>query len=346
MKTFKLWSCLVFCLLLLGLVASAPALAAEDIDQTKDVSLTLQAVYDGEALPGATFELYYVASATGNVVFKLAGDFASCPVSFSNLDIASWNAMALTLAGYAKDHSLKPLDQATTDAAGRLKFPATVSSLKPGLYLVTDGSCTVGDYQYEAAPFLICLPNRSSIDSAWEYSVTAYPKYTRREIVTPPISIHVQKLWDDKGYEDGRPEKITVKLLKDGKLYDRVSLSKSNNWRYTWDDLDATAEWLVVEITPDGYTMSVSRTDDTFLITNTIIPPIPPIEPPVEPPIPPIEPPVEPPLPPIEPPVEPPTPPELPQTGQLWWPVPALFAAGLLMILGWMWIRRKNSAND
>ena len=45
----------------------------------------------------------------------------------------------------------------------------------------------------------------------------------------------VRKVWVDDGVD--RPDSITVQLLRDGEVYDKVELKQSNQWVYTWDDL-------------------------------------------------------------------------------------------------------------
>ena len=88
-----------------------------------------------------------------------------------------------------------------------------------------------------------------------------------------------------------------LELLKNGAVYDTVKLSEENSWRYGWTDLPAMengqpVDWQVTELTPEGYTVTVSREGETFLVTNTGHGPQNPGEP------------------------------TLPQTGSLWWPVP------------------------
>lgn len=62
----------------------------------------------------------------------------------------------------------------------------------------------------------------------------------------------VRKVWVDDGI--GRPDSVTVQLLRDGKVRDEVELSQSNNWVYTWDRLDDDYNWSVLEAeVPDGY---------------------------------------------------------------------------------------------
>ena len=104
-------------------------------------------------------------------------------------------------------------------------------------------------------------------------------------------------------------------------IVDTVSLTAENNWRYVWDELDAGCRWEVVEKECPGYTVKVEKSGVTFTLTNTHVPSE---TPPKKP--------------------DPAAPkPRLPQTGQLWWPVPLLLQAGLgLLIVGLRQRRKKH----
>lgn len=77
----------------------------------------------------------------------------------------------------------------------------------------------------------------------------------------------VHKVWDDNGYP-GRPDSVTVHLLRDGKEYEEIELSKDNQWTYTWDDLDDRYDWSVKEDVPAGYEETYKTEDNTIFITN------------------------------------------------------------------------------
>ena len=112
-------------------------------------------------------------------------------------------------------------------------------------------------------------------------------------------------------------------------MADTVVLSEANDWEYTWDDLDADSQWRVVERdVPDGYTVTVEREGRVFIITNTKPDDTP--EPSESP----------------EPSTSPDEPEKLPQTGQLWWPVPLLFCAGLIFVAAGLIIRRRRGNSD
>jgi len=106
------------------------------------------------------------------------------------------------------------------------------------------------------------------------------------------------KVWNDSGYENIRPVKVSVQLYANGTSRgDVVDLSADNQWMKIWNDLpkyDAGGNeitYSVAEVNvPSGYTASVEKNrDNIFVITNTYTPII---TPPVEPPEKPIEPPV------------------------------------------------------
>ena len=55
------------------------------------------------------------------------------------------------------------------------------------------------------------------------------------------------KVWEDGDQETTRPESVRVQLLRDGEVYDTVTLSAENGWRHTWEDLSKQFVWQVIE---------------------------------------------------------------------------------------------------
>ena len=308
------------------------ALAYERIDIDQEASLTLQFNRDSTGFSGVEFQLYRVADVSDSARFVLSGDFASYPVSLDNLDSSGWRALAQTLDAYASRDGLVPMRSGRTDAAGKILF----DHLPTGMYLITGDNYVSGRYTYIPEAFMVSLPSLNQETDEWVYQASAVCKYSRDD--DPPeggggdpsdLSRKVLKIWKDDGNEAERPESISVQLLRNGQVYDTVTLNASNNWRYNWYELDDSDEWQVVENgTPEGYTVSISRQGITFVMTNTKTTPgdssggsgdpsgntgglsgfadsgwMGPI---------------------------------LPQTGVLWWPIPFMAAAGLILfIIGW-----------
>lgn len=135
---------------------------------------------------------------------------------------------------------------------------------------------------------------------------------------TPSFTtVGVKKVWDDQGHERNRPAGIEVRLLRDGQDCDTVVLSGSNNWSYTWSDLEEGHDWTVKEkYVPEGYRSVVTQNGGGFTITNVYAPPAP-------------------------------VAPKLPQTGQLWWPIPVLVGVGLMCwLIGFLLWKTRKKGNE
>ena len=75
------------------------------------------------------------------------------------------------------------------------------------------------------------LPGLDGKDN-WVYDVTADPKYGQeKEPGGNPdggtVRRQVLKVWEDDGTE-ARPESVTVQLLRNGEVYETVTLSEEN----------------------------------------------------------------------------------------------------------------------
>ena len=235
-KVWKRGLCAVLSLLTLCVLLPHAA-AAEAIDPERAGSLTIQAEREGQAIPGMGFAIYYAASVDPYGEYTLAGDFREDNVV---LDDQNWSAVARTLANIAQRDGRKPLDQGTTDENGRLTFPTGEGiRLTAGLYLVIASPRYHGSYTDRAEPYLVALPDLDREANCWVYDVTSLPKIGTT--YTPPSpaarEVRVLKVWSDAGNEEKRPESITVQLLKDGAVYDTVTLSAENHWAYTWTGL-------------------------------------------------------------------------------------------------------------
>lgn len=222
----------------------------------------------------------------------------------------------------------EPAASAVTDAQGRAVF----AGLAEGKYLLVGKSHPVGDQICEVEMSLLDIPGKDE-DGNILTNVTVEPKFSLKD--DTEIEYRIIKIWEDDG-SPSRPGEITVELFRNGALHSTVTIGKADSWRYSWTETDPAAIWTVVEAVPEGYSAACQRDGNTFVITNTLD-----AEQPSDP------------TGPSETPPEETDPPEttkpggskLPQTGQLWWPVPLLALAGLILfLLGW--IRRKESRDE
>ena len=324
MKMNKRLISICLSLLLVFMLLPVSALAAGRIDLDQDVSLTITYQDHGTPLSGAVFNIYLVATVNAYGELETTEQFKIFNVDIPGKADDTWRALASTLEGYVLRDNIAATDSGKTDRNGQIAFPTGGKRLTAGLYLVLGERHTQDGYRYDATPFMVMLPSLDKENNVWSYDVADSPKFDRSKIPgssgDDTITRKVLKLWEDKGQEKGRPEEVIVQLLRDGKVFDTVTLNAANNWRYTWTALDNGYSWTVVEKETDNYTVEVTQEGITFVVKNTHNEDIP---------------------------DEPPTPPKptLPQTGQLWWPVPVLIAAGLLFVVIGL-LRRRGAADE
>lgn len=302
--------------MLLSLLALVSALAlpvgAQSApDLTKPVSLTIHyANQDGSeriALSGVKFSLYLVARMGQGGALTAEPGFEN--YIFGN-SAADWKKTRDMLQSNFPA-GVTPVDKAKTDKNGDATFPSGSGKLVPGLYYIPGTKTEKKGWVYTTLPFLVSLPNY--FNNEWVYAQQVNAKSSREGTET---DITVIKVWKDSCHPKRRPEEITVTLLCDGEIADLddavVTLSKDNNWKYTWRDLDATCEWTVTEERVKDYNNPKVKKNGTIItVTNTCNRP------------------------------EHPRGGKLPQTGQLWWPVPVLLLAGLVLVIVGL-LRRKE----
>lgn len=264
----------VVLILAFGGAATKPQLSKNNF------ALTLEYIENGEPLSGAEFELYYVASVDESGKFSLTDEFAAYPVDVSSLEKDALNAAAQALAGYIKRDKIEPFDSGETDENGLLVFPNKKSELKDGLYLVSGKQTEKDGYTYKTEPFFVSLPCRSEESGAYLSQVTVSVKHSKEKKDGETTERKIIKNWkNDSGIK--RPQKVTVDLLKDGEVFQTVSLSAENNWRYEWKNLpkydkdELEIDWVAVEREVKDYNVSVSYSGETILLTNEYEPDFP-----------------------------------------------------------------------
>lgn len=168
---------------------------------------------------------------------------------------------------------------------------ASFTGLESGIYLVVGKEVFQDGVFYMPQVSLVSLSGDLSVDLKYEMS-------------DKPSRIHVLKVWK-KDNKKSRPKSIEVCLLRsDGIVVDKVVLNSDNQWSTTWDHLSTSYTYRVMETSvPSGYKESCTREKDTIVLTNTGSDKYR-----------------------VEKKDE-----VLPNSGQLWWPVPVLLFVGLVL---------------
>ncbi|MBO1005717.1 Cna B-type domain-containing protein [Pseudogracilibacillus auburnensis] len=152
-----------------------------------------------------------------------------------------------------------------TDVDGKVTF----DNLRPGRYKLTESKKFSAEYQdhWRVYEFNILLQNTKH-----EFSLGDIKNY---KLVDVPI----EKKWNDLWTEDAnaeRPAEITVDLLRDGKVFDNYKMKATENWKHTFEKLDAVDSsekryvYTVKEQAVKGYDSVVTGdVDGGFVVTNT-----------------------------------------------------------------------------
>lgn len=305
MKRFR------YCLMLLCvLLCSGGAFAAGEINLTADTSLTISAVYEQSPISGMQFDAYLISNVDdcGELTPTASFEDRKEELDIRGKNDSAWQSMAETLEReILLNESIKPSRSAVTDENGIAKF----TDIPMGLYLVIGTGVTRGDYVYTVSPFFVMLPEQDLTTNTWNYQVVANAKLSQNPL---EADYRVIKVWKDDCHKSQRPKYISIQLMCDGKAYgDPVTLPEDGRWEHTWENLEVNHKWTVTEKTQTGYAEPViEQKGYQFTVTNTCN--------------------------------KTGSTSKLPQTGQLWWPVPLLLCGGLILVAAGL-IRRKGSKN-
>lgn len=308
MKWIKKCFILLFILALLPLEVSA----AGAVDLTQGTSLTVYAKFDEKILQGMQLHAYLVSEMDDCGELTVTERFRAYEEA---LDIrgkndAAWQEMAETLEReISLDKTIEPDASVAADESGVARF----TGLTHGLYLIVADGVELDGYVYTNGPFFAVLPEQDLKENVWNYDVTAHAKPEQSPVRK---DYSVVKVWKDDCHKSQRPTSIQIRLMCDGEVYDTITLPEDGKWQHTWKDLDVNHKWTVTEEKQSGYAKpEITKDGTTFTVTNTCN--------------------------------------KsgktgggsLPQTGQLWWPVPMLISVGLLFIIAGV-IRRRGIRNE
>lgn len=293
-------------LLLLLTLLPLSVSAAGDIDGKRDTTLTVYALYDGTPITGMEMEVYRVASvdATGELtVLPTFADYREA-LDIRGENDTAWQQMAQTLERFLLREKIAPEETIPVNGKGIAAF----GTMAQGLYLLRADAVTLDGKVYAIAPCFLLLPGKTQEDT-WNYQVETWVKPSENPEFT---QITVVKNWLDNCTPAHAHPEVTIKLWHDGEVVDTVTLPKDGKWRYTWNGMSTLGNWEITEEAVEGYTQQkpIAQEGYTFTITNVC--------------------------------KSYKKPGKLPQTGQLWWPVPVLLCCGLFCLVMGAIRRRKE----
>jgi hypothetical protein len=320
---------------------------------------------DEKLAPGVESKIYLVATVDEKGIYTITDDFKGF---FEDLDFFNngfnydqWkecvvhtdegNSNTGAMETYIKEKGIEAVASGTSDDNGETLY----SNLTLGIYFVESGTYEKSDgFLHTFINFLYPVPILQKKDGQpleINYHPTASPKKARTEI---DVHCGIKKQWDDSS-SNNRPATVSFRVYVDGveAEWSPITLSSENDWQYNWTD-KGNPKYTVEEINnPEGYRPEITLKQvgpHEFIYTcvnhySGDNPPPPPDNPPPDNPPPDNPPPTNPPS---NPPGFPGLPAvlgavralpqvlgarRLPQTGQLWWPLPILVIAGIFFIV-------------
>ena len=273
----------------------------------------------------------------------------------TGVNAGGWNTGGLE--AYIEEKQISPVNEndGVSDENGKTQY----SGLELGVYFVVSDSIIIGDYEHSFINFVYPVPILEKPTTGGNLIINYAPEASPKKAKIGVVHCEIRKQWEDGGYTQFRPQSVTFQIYSGDELIDTVTLDSSNNWQYNWLHKGFVDNFTIKEVPVDGYTSRVTVTqipgthDYTYTCVNGYNPPPdnpPPDNPPPDNPPPDNPPPDNPP--PTNPPSNPPGFPglpavlgavralpqvlgarRLPQTGQLWWPLPILVIAGIFFIV-------------
>lgn len=230
-----------------------------DFNKKGKLNITLTDKEENKAIEGAELTLYKIANVSEKD-YHLYYEYVegiNCNASLDNLESST---LTNEINSCLNDDII--VMKKITDKDGIVLF----DNLELGLYLVKQtnkvkGYSTINSY-------LITIPK--VVDNKFTYEISSKPKTDILRL----IDINVKKIWNtplsNKNDKENLPQYIEVGLYKDNELISKIKLNKDNNWSYTWEDLEKSDNYDIIEINvPKGYTATYEKIDNTVVITNT-----------------------------------------------------------------------------
>lgn len=255
----------LICAFAVMLFSMAGMLLHADAAGTKG-TLTLWCVKDDDVVSDMHWQIYRVGYRVDNdYVFE--GDFENCRPTLGDEEkpMLEWDsdtvaAAAETLKVYSIAENMTPIDSGYTKQNGSITF----SGLENGLYLVWGDILKKGNTTY--VPSAVFFEMRGEEAAV----LNAYPKIVMRTKSTTITEYSVRKVWENDEFQPwDRSVRIIAELYRDNEPYKEITLDESNDWTFSWAD-KGDHSWFVYEkVIPEKYTVAYKNNETQYLIINT-----------------------------------------------------------------------------
>ncbi len=145
---------------------------AENIDPTKESTITVKYSYGDTNFTNVNTYLYKIASLDQYGVLTYTEDFQNISADLKDLTTSELNALTVALDNEISQKQISQIDMQVTNNEGL----ATFKSQQAGVYLLKIDNVVTKDYRYKVVPTLISLPLIDQTTSQYRYDVSIMAK--------------------------------------------------------------------------------------------------------------------------------------------------------------------------
>ncbi|MBR5513564.1 MAG: hypothetical protein IKV85_06220, partial [Ruminococcus sp.] len=224
--------------------------------------LTMICECDDKPVQGLKWNLYRIGSMSNGKII-LEGDFAKLPVDMSDISASGLTDSASTLREFAFIYNYKTVDSGNSKKDGTVEMEYD----EAGVYLVAAYNYTKNGVTFISTPAIFYL------DPEEETEKTIYPKITNEAVLTGEMQrFQLVKVWENDENLPTKPTEIVVDIYRNHKFYETVILSEKNNWSYSWEE-EISAEWSMIErVIPTGCAVVYKKDGRKYIVENTYVP--------------------------------------------------------------------------
>lgn len=225
-------------------------------------TLTLICECKDKPVQGLKWNLYRIGSFDGEKI-TLEGEFARLPVDMTDISASGLADAASTLREFAFIYKYKTVGSGNSKKDGTIELKYD----EAGVYLIAANNHIAGEVTYIPTPAIFVL------DPEKEPEKVIYPKIKQIAVLTGEIErFQLMKIWQNDENLPTKPTEITVDIYRDHSLYDTVTLSESNDWSYSWEE-DMGSEWSMLERKlPEGCSVIYRKDGRQYIVVNTYVP--------------------------------------------------------------------------
>ena len=251
------------------------------LDPDKKGTLSVYYEYEGYGkMAGVKTHVFKLASIDKHGDFTVADPFSELGLEIEDMNSVSshdqWEVITGKVLKYVKENDVTPYAEATSGDDGFAKL----GTVDTGLYYGYSDPVEIDGVRYVYYDVLAAVPGPVMLDETgsndwdgtWQnasYDVVVIPKREASKLEGDPEEFKVYKQWVDSGSVMKRPKSITVKIYRDGELYETVTLDNSNNWQYEWKCEKGHKFTVEEEVDEKNYSVSYSQNETSFVIVNT-----------------------------------------------------------------------------